>query len=170
MNTMRLPLWRRSDPVAVVYSDAEGSGGVGAFLQVASKSAWLAGSVPRSFSAVLFSRKTQIFAYETLMVLVTISCFLRDLRGLRVIFFVDNTSALGALRKGSSRSADVHALVEEVWRLAGSNDISLFFKWVPSKLNLADPPSRGSEPISGHRAHLRFHWDSLSLRVRACCA
>ena len=167
---LRLPLWRRSDPVAVVYSDAEGSGGVGAFLQVASKSAWLAGSAPRSFSAVLFSRKTQIFAYETLMVLVTISCFLRDLRGLRVIFFVDNTSALGALRKGSSRSADVHALVEEVWRLAGSNDISLFFKWVPSKLNLADPPSRGSEPISGHRAHLRFHWDSLSLRVRACCA
>ena len=131
-----LPLWSRSDPVVVLYSDAEGFGGLGAVMSLSGERSWLSGVVAKSFSSTLLPRKTQIFAFEALMVLITLKCYIKTLRQRRVLFFVDNSSALRALRKGSSRSADVHLLVEEIWRLAGANDLLLVFRWVPFKLEL----------------------------------
>ena len=89
-------------PVSIVYSDAEGSGGLGGFLSTASISAWLGGQVPPELTPLLLSRKTQIFIYEIVAVLVTAKIWARQLSGSSVIFFVDNQSALAALRKGGT--------------------------------------------------------------------
>ena len=154
--------------MAILYTDAEGSGCLGAVVHHDDQSAWLGGAVPRSISNLLQPRKTQIFAYETLMVLVSVSVLGPRLRGRRLLVFVDNTSALGALIKGSSSASDVHILVPLTWQAAARLSIELFFRWVPSKLNLADPPSRGSSPVIGARAPMSYPWTLLAAQILDC--
>jgi hypothetical protein len=144
-----------------LYTDAEGSGGLGALLSSESSQWYTKGSVPSWLPKLLAPRKTQIFVYETLMVLAAFHVFVRQLQGRRVLVFIDNTSALGAIKKGSSSSTDVHALVGLLWLRLAAQRIWAVFRWVPSKLNLADPPSRGREPVSGSLVPLRLDWLSI---------
>ena len=118
------------DPL-IIYTDAEGSGGMGAVL-VSSTPAWLAGHVDKSLRPLLHHRKTHIFVYEALAAFLSAVIF--NLAGQRVLFFVGNTSALGALRKGSSSSWDVQCVVDLFWDLAASRHMEIFFRYVPSKL------------------------------------
>ena len=82
-----------------------------------------------------------------------------------LIIMVDNTSAVGAFRKGSSRKSDVNAIVGAVWLLGRHLDITLFFHWVPSKYNIADLPSRGHPPSLPHGAPSDVDWASVRASI-----
>ena len=149
------------DPV-VVYTDAEGSSGLGAVLHTPSKTVWFQDHVPSAVSAALSSRRTQIFAYEVIAVWAATQRFSSQLSGQHVVFFIDNKSALRSLLKGSSRASDVHLLVRRIWDLLRQHNIKPTFKWVPSKLNLSDLPSRGRPPVVGSMVPSSLTYSSLT--------
>jgi len=94
-----------------------------------------------------YPRCMPVFIYEAVVPYLAIRRWRYLLSGRRALFYVDNTSALGALRRGRSKlSPALNALVFEWWRLARSFGIEVSLMWVPSRFNPADPPSRGSAP------------------------
>jgi hypothetical protein len=113
------------------------------------------------FKKSLLPRKTQIFALETVTVLLAAIVWVRRISGCRVLFFVDNTSSLGCLRKGSSSKSDIHSLVSFFWDFVSENHIEAHFRWAPSKLNLGDRPSRNSEAIVGCQIPFRVRWTQI---------
>ena len=87
-------------------------------------------------------RATQINPYEAAAVLCALATFAPISHGQRVVIFVDNGAALGAIAKGWARPTDINALVEGCWSVLARHGIDAHFEWVPSKANLADAPSR----------------------------
>ena len=79
---------------------------------------------------------------ELLAVTVALKLFSQSLRGAAVRFFIDNRSVLGSLRKGRSKVEDLNSLVLLTIDKTAHIDLCLF-SWIPSKLNVADVPSRG---------------------------
>ena len=77
-----------------------------------------------------------------LAVTVALKLFCHHLTGAAVKFFIDNRSVLGSLRKGRSKVEDLNSLVLMTIDKTVHIDQCLF-SWIPSKLNLADLPSRG---------------------------
>jgi hypothetical protein len=61
--------------------------------------------VPPDVVSLLHPRETQVNALELLAVLAAIEQFSASARGSRVLFFLDNTAALGILLRGSSPRA-----------------------------------------------------------------
>ena len=149
------------EEIVLIYTDAEGNGGLGGVCTSSGIDEWFSCTTPSPFLRVLEPRKTQIFALESLAVLISVLIWAKHLQGRRVIFFIDNTSALGCLRKGSSSCSDVHAIITRFWDLAAQHHFSAFLRWVPSKLNISDRPSRGVSPIIGIQISCRFRWESL---------
>ena len=146
------------DPV-VIYTDAEGNGGLGGVISDSATAAWFSSPTPQELLAALIPRKTQIFPLEVLAVAVALKLWRHRLQGRHIIVFVDNTGALAALRKGSSRAPDVHGLITLIWDIIVDSFSSIKFFWVPSKLNLSDLPSRGLTPILGSRDQVRIRWE-----------
>jgi hypothetical protein len=64
-------------------------------------------------------------------------------RGREVVHFVDNTSAIYATIKGYSPSRDSARLVHLIHSVLAALGTTVWFEYVPSKLNIADAPSRG---------------------------
>ena len=131
-----------SAPV-IIYSDADGSGGLGWMIFTENTCLWAGGLMPADLSTLLLPRKTQIHALEMTALIAALHSNLRHLHRRRLLAFVDNQSAVGALKKGSSSARDLAALAEVAHALAARCSCELFLHWVPSSLNLADPPSRG---------------------------
>ena len=131
-------------PEWVLYTDAEGWGGVGAVLvHVASGACQhIVSSVPRRVQRALLPRRTQINVFELLAVLMALESYGPVLSGCRVVCFVDNKAALGMLVKGWSRADDANAIAAQCWWTMAALGIEIFWEYVPSKLNLADGPSR----------------------------
>ncbi len=153
------------DEIVIIYTDAEGNGGLGGIFTSSGLDEWFSCTTPASFIGVLQPRKTQIFALESLAVLISVLIWAKHLQGRRVIFFIDNTSALGCLRKGSSSCSDVHSIITRFWDLAAQYHFSAFLRWVPSKLNISDRPSRGVSPIIGLQIPCRFRRESLCAMI-----
>ena len=130
----------------VLYTDAEGYGGTGAVLSINGDVQWMRSHV-RSFfqkhSVRLSKRVTQIIPYEAIAVLQALCTWRHSLIGKQVLLFIDNTSVLGCVRKGRSRSEDVHEIIALILYTLESANIKAFAHWVPSALNVADVPSRG---------------------------
>ena len=145
----------------VIYTDAEGSSGVGIVICTPSVSRWVGCRVPEAVSKLLMSRTTQIFAYETLAVWAALHIFGRQLQDRQVLFFIDNTSSLASVRKGSTRSPDVHTIIGAIWDILAKFGIKATFRWVPSKLNLSDPPSRDKPPAVGSQLPSRISWQTI---------
>ena len=145
----------------ILYTDAEGSSGLG-FVAVSSSSAvWSGGFVPRSVSSLLHSRKTQIFPFEVIAVWVAFY-MLRDFVAHHpLVVFVDNQSALASVAKGTTSALDVQHIVTSLWDLTFDIPVSVAFRFVPSKLNLADPPSRGKAPVVGSFVPFLRRWETL---------
>ena len=99
--------------------------------------------VPRDTRRCLLRRKTQINLYELLAVLVAIHTFQESLAGKRVVVFVDNTAALNTAIRGWSPREDANGIVHQLWMVIARAGIDAQWVYVPSKLNLADGPSRG---------------------------
>ena len=87
-------------------------------------------------------RMTYIIQLELLAVTVALKLFCHSLTGAAVKFFIDNRSVLGSLRKGRSKVEDLNSLVLMTIDKTVHIDQCLF-SWIPSKLNVADLPSRG---------------------------
>jgi len=102
--------------------------------------------VPDSVRRLLSVRKNQIAPYETLAVYAALVAFGARLRGRRVVFFIDNTTALGVIRNGfvHSDARDLRRLVSLIWLTLAQLQLEPHFEWVASNANLADGPSRPS--------------------------
>ena len=57
-------------------------------------------------------------------------------------WMIDNTSALGAIRKGRSRVYALNRVISEIRDMIPPTTTTKF-EYVPSSLNMADDPSRG---------------------------
>ena len=112
--------------------------------------------MPNRFVASLAPRATQINPFELLAVFFAASTWRDQLRGREVLFCIDNTVALSVLHKGRSPKKDLNRWVREANRLFAAYSINARFVWVPSKLNLADLPSRGSEVPGAIEVEVRF--------------
>ena len=143
--------WPR--PPFVLYTDAEGSGGVGAVLLApGSPLRWFGGSVSAGLRRRVASRwgygKCPIFLLEAAVPLACLRVFGEGLRSQRLLIFVDNTTALFALRKGRSKlSPPLNELCFAFWGLARRLELDVTLVWVPTRFNVADDPSRGEPPL-----------------------
>ena len=77
------------------------------------------------------------------MPLVCLRLYGQKLRGQRLVLFIDNSTALFALRKGRSRlSVPLNELCHAFWALVRGLSLDLAIAWVPTRFNVADDPSR----------------------------
>ena len=140
-----------SAPPAVLYTDAEGAGGLGACLFTAGRWEWWQATVPASVRAAApaagFPSGFPIFLLEAAVPYLALRVWHDLLQGRRVLLFIDNQTFLGALRKGrSTRSPPLNHVVHAIRRLEFRLGLSVTLFWVPSRFNIADPASRGATP------------------------
>ena len=121
-----------------------------------SQEVFFASMVPQRIGDLRLPRKTQIFLFEVIGVVAALLLWLSFLSGSRLILFIDNTPALVSIQKGSSASDDANSLAGLAWQLVLSHCIACRPLWVPSKLNLADLPSRKAAPSIGQEVSLRI--------------
>ena len=141
-----IPLTPAGGGPVVLYTDAEGFGGTGGVLSLNGSVQWFRGHVRLFFhkhKLKLSERITQIVPYEAIAVLQAILTWKHLLVGKPVLVFIDNTSVLGAVRKGRSRASDVHTIVSMLLSVLEEAQVKVHAFWVPSSLNVADVPSRG---------------------------
>ena len=74
--------------------------------------------------------------------MMALSTFSNELQGEQVVLYSDNKGAEATTAKGSARAFDHNALVHEIWSHALRYNFHLWIERVPSKLNIADSPSR----------------------------
>ena len=98
--------------------------------------------VPEDVMARLMRRKQYIGQLE-LLAAIGVYYSIPELRGRRVVHWIDNTSAIAALIKGYSGSPDSVCILHAFAAFSLALEISSWFLWVPSKANIADEPSRG---------------------------
>jgi len=127
---------------ASLYTDAQGGGGIGGVLYIEDSEPRQFGiKVGSEFTGLFGQRRTFIVPLELLAVTVGLYLFRHELVGARVQFFIDNRPVLFCLRKGRCKKEDINCLVLLTVDIAASLGVCIF-KWVPSNLNVADPPSR----------------------------
>lgn len=108
-------------------------------------------------------KKQIIFEVETLAALLATYVWKSSLCGGRVVLFVGNEGTKFSLLKGLSDNACVDSMAELFAELECSEHVTAWIARVPSKSNVADPPSRGI--VNG--ASLRDAMD-VSATARAC--
>jgi len=152
-------------PPLILYTDAEGKGGIGAILvdpeAPLADSPWFGTRVPDSVVRLLLPRKTQINPLELVALVYAVLCFLPRLQDRRFVVFIDNSTALSVARKGTGRVADMRVLSHFLHRLLHLAGARAWFLWVPSKLNWSDPPSRGLPPLCGTPFLQKVPWTDL---------
>ena len=118
----------------VVRFPAEG--GVG-------KARWVFGAcnTPEVLMRRFVRRKNYIGQLE-LLAAVAVYYSVPELRGRRVLHWIDNTSVISALTKGYSRAPDSVRILHVFKAYCLGLGVSIWFQWVPSKANIADLPSR----------------------------
>ena len=77
-------------------------------------------------------------------------------RGRRMLSYLDNQALLGSARKGRSSATRLLGVCRRVAALTLFAELRLHYRYVPSKLNVADAPSRG-RPAAGCEA-----WGSMT--------
>ena len=154
----------RKDPPLILYTDASGSpaNGLGAVLVDGEEVLWTSCRCPDRVLGLFRQRKTQINLLEVCGVILGLWTFSARVRHRRLVVFVDNQAALGAIRKGRSPVADLNVLVSVSRELLTGCSSEPIFLWVPSELNWADAPSRGSKPLAGLWVAPVTRWQTIS--------
>ena len=140
-----IPCGLRSSRPILSLTDASGGGGLGIVVITEKQRLWLSAHVSElgvDLSSVFKDRSTQIIPLEGLAVITLIVRFMKDLRNRDVIIAIDNKTILESLRKGRSKVPDINALICSIVQLCDRHNVRLYPVWVPSKLNIADIPSR----------------------------
>jgi hypothetical protein len=135
----------QSDPPhLVVYTDAEGSGGIGAVLfRRQAKPIGFAGEIPLETMHALLSRKLNVIQpLEAFVPLIVLLTFPRECQNTRIIFYQDNVGCEAALLGGSSTCPDTNLLVGLFWEAARLLKCEPWIERVMSSANVADIPSR----------------------------
>lgn len=88
---------------------------------------------------------------ESIAALLGLASFSHHIEGCDVLHFVDSTAAQGVLIKGYSKSQTLCAVTSAYWTLAGKCRACIWIGRVPSKLNVADGPTRND--LSVVQAH-----------------
>jgi hypothetical protein len=88
-------------------------------------------------------KKQIIFEVETLAALLAMCVWKSEFRNSRVVLFVDNEGTKFSLLKGLSDNACVDSMAELFAELECAEHVTAWIARVPSKSNVADPPSRG---------------------------
>ena len=104
-------------PDVLVYTDAEGAGGVGVYVKwcVSGHEEFGSGVVPAKWRNSLKKRKTLINAYELLAIVAAWNTWAEELRGARVLCLIDNTAALSVTVSGWSRHEDLNRMAGQCW-------------------------------------------------------
>ena len=128
----------------VVYTDADGRGGVAGvlFRQGHARPLFFRWRVPQSWHARMKPRKTQIEVYEAIATVVALYTFAPYVEGSDLWLFVDNTGAQAAITKGVGGEDDVNAIASAFWTQAAAEDLGIWVERVDSESNPADLPSR----------------------------
>ena len=146
----RFPISNVNVPLVIVYTDAEGRGGVGGCMYRDTcdrqLKLYFSDCMDQRFTQLLSERVTQIIPLEAMAVAVAVEVFKVQLAGARCIFLIDNLSVLGSLRKGRCKAPDINRIICAIADRILQLSIVPFFLWVPSRYNLADAPSRGVSP------------------------
>ena len=149
-----IPIHHALRPLAVIYSDAEGTGGLGFCCFNSSERIMhvAASKAPEDFCTWLGERmKNPIAPLEAYAAYAAVHHFQDRLEGMNIILFEDNTVVENALITGSSDCEVTNELAHQFWLLCTRKKLSVWIERVPSKSNLADIPSRqslGAPPIS----------------------
>ena len=157
------PLVPREDAPLILYTDASGKpqNGLGAVLADGDSILWTGCRCPDPLISSLSDRATQINPLELCGVILGLWTFREIIRGRRVIIYIDNQAALGAIKKGRSSVPDFNELVFFARGICGSEMAEPVFFWVPSDLNWSDAPSRYASPIDGFWIAPITRWQDL---------
>jgi len=128
----------------VVYIDAAGGDPWTALVaRVGSIWVWSRARAPQWLLDQLLERDdNQIAVLEMAAIVLALWTLEEFIAGTAVSMFSDNTVALAALTKGSSRSPEVNCMAAQVWHLASVRSIGLMGYKVASSSNVADGPTR----------------------------
>jgi hypothetical protein len=144
-----IPRLHDDPPHLVLYTDAEGEGGIGAVLLDP------AGAPPRAFASTApealcdhlrCSAQTIIEPLETYAALVALAS-LPGLDDALVTLYVDNTGTEAALCAGAADNAATNLFAGAVWDICARRGIGLWVERVASDSNCADLPSRGDSDL-----------------------
>ena len=83
-----------------------------------------------------------IMRIEALAVVVGIVLLAEYFRGRTLVWFVDNSSALGAFLKGHSRDPLLHVFTQLIHLLLFKLDVRVWWEWVETDANWSDGASR----------------------------
>ena len=151
-----IKLDKSSGPVTIIYSDAEGTGGIGGLIIPEHQNIqWFRSNVnniPKKDR--LHPRKTQIIPYESIAARESIQRWKTIAAGKDVVMFIDNQSIYHSLRKGRSKASDINLILRDILDIAAKHDVRIFPYWVPSSLNISDLPSRGDDPGIGQEVSI----------------
>ena len=89
----------------------------------------------------------QIMAYEILAIMMGLETFSKDCKRATIRVWTDNIGGECALRKKSSAALDHNLFVHLIWEKAANLNAGLWIDRVPSKLNIADGPTRPTKDI-----------------------
>ena len=139
-----IPLTVTSLPRKVIlYSDAEGNGGVAAVAILGEVGFFMKGVVPSRVRRLLVQRKTNIVAFELLIAVAALVSFCPGyLEGAEIDHYIDSKPALSCILKGASSKPDLSDISGRLWFECCHLMANYKAYYVPSKLNLADGPSR----------------------------
>ena len=134
-------------PFSVIYTDASFEGGelrLGWVIFQPSPRAPLAGTclVPQAAIEEWKPRKQQIFAGETLAVLILPLLYPQVLCSTDALWYVDNQGAVSAAVKGCSNEGDIHEIAHFAAILRFQLSLRTFFEWIDSDSNPSDELSR----------------------------
>ena len=90
-----------------------------------------------------------------------------QLRGKRIILFLDNNAASGAMMKASSRVKIILAITECFWQHVAQLGASCWVERVASEANPAYAPSRDKPPF--RTADVEGRLESLQKVLQLCC-
>ena len=90
-------------------------------------------------------RKTQVSMIEMLAPVIVNEAFKEELRGKKVLLFVDSECVEGSLVKGYSAKEDLCWLNAVFWQQALSLDALFYIDRVSTDANISDGPSRGRD-------------------------
>ncbi len=74
--------------------------------------------------------------------IASVFTFSDELKGVKVLMFVDNVPAACALSQGISKQEDLQCLSSLFHSLCAGYHVKFWIEWVPSEANIADVPSR----------------------------